>query len=288
MSVTALTNFAPYAGKIANSGHDEHNRYSGGKAGDQSGTEWYIRSWYNRPWDVVIRFTDKKIADMIATLSIYAAQNNRIGYDQGQRTTYWTALKKAGYDPRKITTACEDDCSAGVMANIRAALELTGHSSWAKNININATTWTMKGNIFSCGAKVKTFTDASHTKGTAYLLPGDILLKTSAHTAVNLGRGSRMPAENKVDNNTDSKIPGTCTVRLKEFLVGAKDPQVKTIQILLNAKGYVGKNGKPLTVDGSLGENTAYAIEKLQRAKGMKDINFGTVAATTWKYLLDA
>ena len=97
-----------------------------------------------------------------------------------------------------------------------------------------------------------------------------------------------MPAENKVDNNTDSKIPGTCTVRLKEFLVGAKDPQVKTIQILLNAKGYVGKNGKPLTVDGSLGENTAYAIEKLQRAKGMKDINFGTVAATTWKYLLDA
>lgn len=278
----AITDFSKYAGKIANSGHDERGKYSGGKAGDQTGTEWYIRFWYNRPWDTVIRFQDAKIADMIATLSIYAAQNNQIGYDQGQRTSYWTALKKAGYDPRAIKTPCEDDCSAGVMANVRAALELTGHSNWAKNINIHATTWTMKGSICSCGAKVKTFTDASHTKSTKYLLPGDILLRTSAHTAVNLGVGSAMKKESE-----SSKIAGTCTVTLKQFLKGAEDPQIKTIQRILKEEGYKGKNGKALAVDGSLGENTAYAIEAFQKSKGMKNINFGTVALKTWQYLLE-
>lgn len=277
----AITDFGKYAGKIANSGHDERGKYSGGKAGDQGG-EWVIRSWYSRPWDTVIRFADSKIADMIATMSIYAAQNNQIGYDQGQRTSYWTALKKAGYDPRAIKTPCEDDCSAGVMANVRAALELTGHSNWAKNINIHATTWTMKGSICSCGAKVKTFTDASHTKSTKYLLPGDIILRKSAHTAVNLGIGSAMKKESE-----SSKIAGTCTVTLNQFLKGAEDPQIKTIQRILNAEGYKGKNGKALAVDGSLGENTAYAIESFQKAKGMKDINFGTVALKTWQYLLE-
>ena len=34
---------------ISNCGHDENNRYSGGKAGDQTGTEWRVINWYNRP-----------------------------------------------------------------------------------------------------------------------------------------------------------------------------------------------------------------------------------------------
>ncbi len=61
------------------------------------------------------------------------------------------------------------------------------------------------------------------------------------------------------------------------FVQGAKDNQVKTIQRLLNAAGYKGANRKMLDVDGELGSNTAYAIEKFQRENGMKNINFGTV-----------
>ena len=40
---------------ISNCGHDENNRYSGGKAGDQTGTEWRVINWYNRPWKCVLR-----------------------------------------------------------------------------------------------------------------------------------------------------------------------------------------------------------------------------------------
>ena len=79
---------------------------------------------------------------------------------------------------------------------------------------------------------------------------------------------------------------GTCSVPLGEFIVGSVDPEIKTIQRLLNAKGYKGKDGKKLEVDGELGENTAYAITKLQKKAGMQNINFGTVSARTWALIL--
>lgn len=291
MAVQAISDFSKYKGKISNSGHDERGKYSGGKAGDQGG-EWVIKDWYPRPWGIVIRFEDPVIAFMIATLAILSALNNLIGYDQGNRTSFWTALKKANYDPSKITTPCEADCSAGVLAIIKAALILTGHKAWADKINVNGYTGNMRSIICNCGAKVKVFSDYSHTHSTQYLLPGDILLNTAAHTAINLGYGSKMKkisvSSGSASKESSSKIPGTCTVTLKQFLVGAEDPQVKTIQRILNARGYKGKDGKALTVDGELGENTAFAITALQKDKGMKDINFGSVAATTWKYLLNA
>ena len=80
---------------------------------------------------------------------------------------------------------------------------------------------------------------------------------------------------------------GTCTVVLGEYIQGCVDGEIKSIQRLLNGKGYKGKDGKKLTVDGELGENTAYAIEQLQRKAGLKNINYGTVSSRTWGLLLE-
>ena len=57
---------------ISNSGKDENNAYTGGKAGDQSGHEWELKAWYNRPWTVVLRFLDQAVAETIARLGIDA------------------------------------------------------------------------------------------------------------------------------------------------------------------------------------------------------------------------
>ncbi|MBR3517579.1 MAG: peptidoglycan-binding protein [Lachnospiraceae bacterium] len=84
---------------------------------------------------------------------------------------------------------------------------------------------------------------------------------------------------------TTSRV-GSCTVTLGQYIQGNVDPEIKTIQIILNAKGYKGKDGKALAVDGELGDNTAYAIEQLQRKAGMKNINFGTVSTKTWEILI--
>lgn len=83
-------------------------------------------------------------------------------------------------------------------------------------------------------------------------------------------------------------LVGNCTVKLHTFLQGAEDNQIKAIQMTLNRLGYTGRDGKALEVDGILGTNTAHAIEQFQKKNGMKNINFGTVAAKTWELLLNA
>ena len=74
---------------------------------------------------------------------------------------------------------------------------------------------------------------------------------------------------------------------LKSFVKGNTDNQIKTIQRILNALGYKGKDGKPLKVDGNLGDNTEYAITCFQKDKKIK-VNYpGTVGAKTWTALMN-
>ena len=89
---------------IANCGHDERNKYCGGKAGDQTGSEWAVIPWYDRGWNVVLRHPDQKVGQLIADLAYEAAQNDLIGYDQNQRVDYWYALVKANYRPAQFDT----------------------------------------------------------------------------------------------------------------------------------------------------------------------------------------
>jgi uncharacterized protein YraI len=174
---------------ISNSGSDENGRYHGGAAGDQTGGEWCLRPWYSRPWSCVLRYEkDARVGQKLAELGCAAALNDKIGYDQYQRDTYWSQLKAAGYDPSKITAACESDCSAGVIANTRAVGNLLGIPALA---NVNATyTGNMRSGFRAAGFTV--LVDAKYTQGCSYLLPGDILLYDAAHTATNITVGSNV------------------------------------------------------------------------------------------------
>lgn len=96
---------------IANSGHDENGKYRGGKAGDQTGKEFEIRTWYKRPWNCVLRYPDPRVGIELADLARSAALNDRIGYDQNQRWTFLSVLKLANWIPGKIQMDCEADCS---------------------------------------------------------------------------------------------------------------------------------------------------------------------------------
>ena len=90
----------------------------------------------------------------------------------------------------------------------------------------------------------------------------------------------------KPSTAANKDLIGNCVVTLKTFALGASDAQLKAIQILLNAKGYTGKDGKALTVDGKLGDNTAHAITKFQKDKKLDIKTPGTVAGKTWTALL--
>lgn len=174
---------------ISNCGHDERNKYTGGKAGDQTGGEYCIREWYDRPWNCVLRYPDPAVRKDIARLAKQAAKNDKIGYDQGQRGTFWKALSVAkGYAPVNITKRCEADCSSSTVAIVKAvgyrkdkdALKRLSNDLWTGNMR---TAFVKAG--FKC-LKAK-----KYRKSEDYLLAGDILLNEDHHVCINVSDGDK-------------------------------------------------------------------------------------------------
>lgn len=246
--------------QISNSGSDENGTYRGGKAGDQTGNEWRRRDWYNRPWNCVLRHPDAAVRACIAELAIKAADNDKIGYDQDQRTTYWTELQKVGFDPSKIRTACESDCSAGVIANVRAAGYILGR----KELQTISATYT--GNMRSAFKKAgfQVLTDSRYTDQDDYLLAGDILLNDVHHTATAI---------------TNGRFSGAAPVEKEEYDMpeikkGSQGKAVKILQVILGG----------LNIDGDFGWKTLNAVIEFQKAHGLTAD--GIVGPKTWAELL--
>lgn len=177
---------------ISNSGKDENGKYHGGKAGDQTGHEWEVIPWYNRPQNVVLRYPDINVGLRIADLAKKAALNNKIGYDQDERTTFWKQLQSVGYDPSKITVACESDCTAGVTACVKATGYLKGLSKLS-SLSPDIYSGNMRSAFTKAGFKA--LTDNKYLTSDAYLLPGDVLLYEGHHAATNLDYGSKSSSE---------------------------------------------------------------------------------------------
>lgn len=284
---------------IANCGHDERGRYSGGAAGDQSGTEWYVRSWYKYPyggWNVVFRHPDRAVGKKIAELAKQAANNNNIGYDQSQRTTFWTELQRAGYYPKDIKKKCEADCSSGTIAIIRAVGILLGLS---KLKNLKAT-YTGNMRMYMPRAGFEELTNSKYLTSDNYLLAGDIILNERNHVCINLTDGKQATSDKISDKekcikalqlalNVSYKLtlavdgsygPKTTeAVKAHQLKRGARNSHVSWLQEMLN------KQKAGLTVDGSFGPNTEKAVIAFQK-KHVLTVD-GIAGNNTSKKLID-
>lgn len=225
-------NFKNYYNKISNCSGDERGKIKDGQAGDQTKNEWKIRDWYNRPWNCILRYPDQQVRQLIAQLSIEAANNDMVGYDQNQRDSYWKELQKVDYRPAKIKTPCQTDCSAGVIANTKAAGALKDISK-LKNIDASYT-GNMKAGFKKAGFTV--LTDKKYLTNSDYLLPGDILLYENHHTATNLGIGSKIKYTPL--NNEQKEVE----VIKKEKASTSK----KVTEIPLNTTGKYNKESKAI------------------------------------------
>lgn len=165
---------------ICHASLDEHGKVKGGVAGDQSGKEVCIRSWYNKPWGCVIRFCEPAMREKVARCMELAAYNNNIGYDQNQRNTLLQKARKYNYDVSRVTESCETDCSALVSV----ACMYAGIPESVLTLNGNcATTRTLKQILKSTG-EVDIYTTPLYTQKSDRLIRGDILLKEGSHVAV--------------------------------------------------------------------------------------------------------
>lgn len=199
---------------ISNCGHDENNRYKGGAAGDQTGGEWALIAWYNRPWKCVLRHPDAAIRKKIAELATAAAKNNLVGYDQDQRYTFWEHLKASSYDPAKITVKCEADCSSGVVAIVKAVGYLTGNAK-LQGVSIYCYTGNLRAALKAAGFTV--LTDSKYLTSADYLLAGDILLNDDHHTATNVTDGSKAKAGSSSGGSSQGSSTGGALSKAVKF-----------------------------------------------------------------------
>lgn len=70
--------------QLAEASIDENGGISGGRVGDQTGQEIHIRSYYNYPWNCVLRYP---VVKTLPTL-------DKTGYKKGQKTIGVLALKQ--------------------------------------------------------------------------------------------------------------------------------------------------------------------------------------------------
>ncbi len=175
---------------IGHASSDERGKLKGGQAGDQTGKEVYIRTWYNRPWTVVLRPKNVAVAEKIAVAMERACANANFGYDQNQRNTAWNVLKNWGFDPSKLNTPAETDCSALTCICCAYAGVPVKYLYVANN---SSTTATLRQRLKNSGM-FTVLTNKKYLTSDKYLQRGDILLYEGHHVAVNLTNGSGVVA----------------------------------------------------------------------------------------------
>lgn len=174
---------------IGHASIDERGKAYGGAAGDQTGKEVCIRSWYPASWNIVIRAKSATVAEIMATACEILCGGNLVGYDQWERNSLWDELEKVGWDPAKLKTKCETDCSALMAALAKiAGIEVPRVALGGGKYNAPVTQ-TMRS-AFSSTGSFEILTDSKYLNSADYTRRGDILVRESGHTAMVLTNGS--------------------------------------------------------------------------------------------------
>lgn len=215
---------------ISHASIDERGNIVGGKSGDQTGKEVCTRPYYSKGWNVVVRMKTPAMREKVADCMVKAVDNNYIGYNQARRMTLINYARNVGYDPSKVTTPCDCDCSslvtlACIYAGIREASLIVGGNA--------ATTSTLRKRLQATGA-VDVFTTKDYTASDSKLLRGDILIKEGSHTAVVTQASPKSPIEVVARECIDGKWGngGERVMRLTQAGYNATEVQQEINRIL--------------------------------------------------------
>ena len=237
--------------RIGHASIDENGKAHSGAAGDQTKKEVCVRSWYNKNWDYIIRPKNAKVAEKMATYMEQSCANDNIGYDQWQRLTLYNKVKANGYN-FKTVGKCETDCSA-LVCTIAIACGVPAKDLTLSNGNLLTTRYFVNG--FKKSGMFEILTDKKYLTGPDYLKRGDILLCSTAHTAIALDNGSKVKAEEPVTPTPSPVKPDLDEKTIKvgqevKLIKGAKYFDGKTIPSwVFGTKLYVRAiNGKKITI----------------------------------------
>ena len=254
---------------IGHANGDEKGGSFGGVAGDQTGKEVCIRSWYisGTGWNYVLRPKSSTLAEKMAQVCEWLCNSNLVGYDQGQRNTLYNELEKLNWNYKLLTTKCETDCSALMGTCAKAA------GSNVQRCYGNCCYTGNQKDLFLQTGDFILLTDSKYLTSSNYLRRGDVLLRhnpanNNGHTAMVLSNGPYATANTTPNENS---IPATNPYFAPIFNVkrGSKGQGVKWVQYILYKAGH-GMGTYNNFVDGEFGINTDACVKRFQRAYGLE------------------
>lgn len=234
---------------IASARIDERGKISGGKAGNQNGKEISRQPWYrhSKGWRV-LRCRHAEKAEKIARAMEAACDNRNIGYDQGQRDTLYNLAKTVDFDPARVKTPCETDCSALVRVCCAYAGVMVGNMRTTNEAKI----------LLASGEFIE-LKESRYTDQSSYLRRGDILVtRTQGHTVVVLTDGAKA--------ESPAPAPDEETEVRETLKRGMTGEDVRRLQQRLMELGYeLPRYG----ADGEYGGETVAAVKAFQLDRGL-------------------
>lgn len=228
---------------IGHASINEKGKVKGGLAGDSTGKEVCIRSWYDKDWDAVLRPTSQAIAENSARICEIICENDNVGYDQPYRNDLWKEYLRT----KKISPIKKVSCDCSSFMTYCAIL---GGANITYGSNA-PTTSTMIAR-FSANGSYEVLTDRKYLESSDYLKRGDILVKKGSHTVMVLTDGAKA--------NTSTYSKAIIVIPQATIRKGAKGDNVRELQTALNTLFACG-----LHVDGSFGKLTYNAVVNTQR-----------------------
>lgn len=244
---------------VVNASSDENGHISGGQPGDQTGREVRVQLWYDRPWDLMLRYPNATLGQQASVVAAQLANSNLVGYNQARRNTLYQQLKAHGWDVNAYIASgikTEVDCSSFVFACWAYVLPAIRYDGDAPSTSEMPTVYPSWG--------FTPYTNSMYLDSPTYLQPGDLLVYTGHHTVIAYDGGvGPLPPH-----------PGDLIIAKKE-IVATKDAdsfdkmiagryQAATDLYLRNGPGVL---NKALTVipEGSTVYNYGYYTTKLGR-----------------------
>lgn len=240
-------------GHASISENQNNGRDGKSKAGDQTGKEVCIRTFYKKPWRFLLRCKDSAKAEIMAKACESICNNTCVGYDQSQRLTLHNELAKLDYDYTKLNTPCECDCSSFMTV----CAECAGIAIPYTNNNAPVTANMVK--LFEKTKMFEVITDGINEEKN--LKRGDILVgPPNTHTVMVLDDGA--PSHIQKRRMLKFVLP---------FMVGS---DVVLVQKILKNMGY------NISVDGKFGPKTESTVKQFQKEHGL-EVD-GIVGPKTW------
>ena len=173
---------------VVNASLDENGHISGGQPGDQTGREVRVQGWYNRPWNLMLRYPNQTVAAYAAECAAKLANSNLVGYNQNRRMTLYNKLRQYNWDVDAYIASgdlTEVDCSSFVYTVYALALPEIRYNGDAPSTSEMRDAFTDWG--------FTAYTSDIYLTSPDYLVDGDVLVYEGHHTVIAYDPGETPP-----------------------------------------------------------------------------------------------